>query len=221
MTSVVVSPFVVHRLNQVVRQQEIRNPLLHGILMLTHRTHQLPLTNLCVHKNLMQLLDHQFILLKLFWRWCGLWEWDVQLFSRQLVLSNQFPTSSLTFGWAQTYLVTNNLQRLPIQAWKQINKELGVDLEIVLDELAFFWVQRKGSGGGFAGFDSAGEKVEGENLHGCCYMKKWWWDGTMVVDGEMGDEVVQRARRGDEADGDGTFLMECGVRMKIRLDRHF
>ena len=63
------------------------------------------------------------------------------------------------------YLVTDSLQRWPVQSRQKVDKQLRIDLEVILDELAFFWVERKGGGGGFAGFDGAGEEVEGENLH--------------------------------------------------------
>lgn len=63
------------------------------------------------------------------------------------------------------YLVTNSLQSWPVQPRKQVDEQLCIDLKIILDELAFFWVEGKGGGGGFAGFDSTSEEVESEDLH--------------------------------------------------------
>ena len=70
--------------------------------------------------------------------------------------------------WAKgraAYLVTNSLQSWPVQPRKQVDEQLCINLKIILDELAFFWVEGEGGGGGFAGFDSASEEVESEDLH--------------------------------------------------------
>jgi len=64
----------------MTRQQKIRYPLANRILMPTIPTHQLPLTDLRLHQQRMQLPLHLLVGRELLCRWGGRWEgWESKL----------------------------------------------------------------------------------------------------------------------------------------------
>lgn len=65
----------------------------------------------------------------------------------------------------KNYLRSNNSHSIPFQAGEDIDEEGGVVGGFDLVELDVAAVEREGERGGFAGFDGAGEEVEGEEFH--------------------------------------------------------
>jgi len=66
------------------------------------------------------------------------------------------------------YLRSNKHHGSPVDARQDIQDQLGARVDGVLDELAVLGLQGIAGGAGFAGLDSAGQEVEGEELHCCC-----------------------------------------------------
>ena len=64
-------------------------------------------------------------------------------------------------GLPRTYLVSSSFERVPFYPWKDVAQEGGVVLHVNLLELRVAEMEREGGGGGFAGFDGAGEEVDG------------------------------------------------------------
>ena len=68
-------------------------------------------------------------------------------------------------GLPCTYLVSGDFERIPIYPWQDIAQEGGIVFHVHSLEFRVTEMEREGCGGGFAGFDGAGEKVDGEDLH--------------------------------------------------------
>lgn len=65
-----------------------------------------------------------------------------------------------------TYLGRSSAQSSPVKPGEHVDNHIRVDLELVLDKFGVLGVQRVRRGGTLAGLDGAGNKVEGEDLHG-------------------------------------------------------
>ena len=61
-------------LHEVVGQQEVRNTLTHNVFVSTVAANELPLTNLRLHQQIMQVLDELLIFLEILWGWRNFWE---------------------------------------------------------------------------------------------------------------------------------------------------
>ena len=59
------------------------------------------------------------------------------------------------------YLGSSAFQGFPVYAREDVAYECGVVLDVLLLELGVAEMEREGEGGGFAGFDGAGEEVDG------------------------------------------------------------
>lgn len=61
--------------------------------------------------------------------------------------------------WVGGYLCGGGAECRPVQPREDVGEQVRVGVDLVLGELGVFGVQGKGEGGGFAGFDGAGEEV--------------------------------------------------------------
>ena len=75
----------------------------------------------------------------------------------QLGLGREMQAFGPCYG---TNLVGSDFERVPFYPWEDVAEESGVVLHVRLLELRIAEMEREGGGGGFAGFDGAGEEVD-------------------------------------------------------------
>lgn len=64
-----------------------------------------------------------------------------------------------------TYLRRDCAYGFPFYAWEYVADKSDVEVQIGFLELGFLWMERECRYGEFAGLASAGQKVEGQELH--------------------------------------------------------
>lgn len=166
----------------MVRQQEIRDALAHDILVAAVPAHELPLADLRLHQQHVQVLDELLVLLQVLGRRRrGGQGGEAELRGGGCV--------SICCKWVSpgeprrrgTYLGGGGGEGDPVEARQDVAEQLGVELDVFGDELGVFGVQREGGGGCLAGLDGAGQEVERENLHVRGRRVGVWW--VVVVGG--------------------------------------
>lgn len=65
-----------------------------------------------------------------------------------------------------THLRRRCAQGSPVEAGQDVDDHVGVQLNLILDELGVLGVERERVGGALAGLDGTAEEVDAEDLHG-------------------------------------------------------
>lgn len=143
------------------RQQKIRNPLPHRILMPTIPTHQLPRHNLRLQQQLMQLL--RLLLTNLLRirrrRFTRQGQSQLHETAANISISSRNENPKRRERGAIYYLTGHTPQSRPFHARKHVPYENRVEVYIDAFEFGVADVEGKGGGLGLAGFDGAGEEV--------------------------------------------------------------
>lgn len=77
-------------------------------------------------------------------------------------------TKCLGRWWGGAYFRRCGSERVPVQPREDVDDHVGVQLQLILHELCVFGMEGVRVRGGFAGFDCAGQEIEGEYFHFDC-----------------------------------------------------